>query len=263
MKKNNINTHVTPAIRRPGSSPRASLDSGLRPLSDEIGRGTSSPMLGRRSDGHRWIQTAVLFSFLGLLWGCGSVEGVDVNYNPSEQLLPHHIQKIALHPVVNQTKQFGISSKLSISIRDAFLRNGNYSIVPDNDPQAQGIVETYITRYILTPLTFNQNLTPVTYQLLMLMDIKFVDIKTNTILWDQPNIQSIVTYTDAAIPGGITEEQAREEIYPQFADDVVKRVVHGFGTVMGEASRVITSTAPSTAPNVEPTSTFTAPTKPY
>jgi hypothetical protein len=208
-------------------------------------------------------KTAALLSLLGLLWGCGSVAGVDINYNPADQLLPHHIQKIALHPVVNKTKQFGISDKLSIIIRNQFLKNGDYSIVPDNDPAAQGIVETSITRYILTPLTFNQNLTPVTYQLIILLDIQFVDVKTNTILWDQPNIQGLATYTDAAIPGGITEEQAREEIYPTLADDVVTRVVHGFGTVMGEASRVIISSAPSTAPNVEPTSTFTPITKPY
>ncbi len=198
-----------------------------------------------------------------LFYGCSnaSVGGVDVQYNPSEQLLPHNIQKIALHPVVNKTQQFGISDKLSIVIRDHFIKNGDYMIVPDKD--AEGIVETSITRYINTPLTFNQNLTPETYQLLMLLDIQFVDYKTNTVLWDQPNIQETVNYTDAAIPGGITEEQAREELYPVLANDVVTRVVHGFGTVMGEASRVITSTAPSTAPVAQPPSTFTPPVTPY
>lgn len=206
-------------------------------------------------------KTLILLSLLSLLPGCGSIADTEVNYNPSEQLLPHHIQKIALHPVVNKTKQFGISGKLSIVIRNHFLQNGDYVIVPDKD--AQGIVEPSITRYILTPLTYTQNLTPQTYQLLMLMDIQFVDVKTNTVLWDQPNIQEQVTYTDAAIPGGITEEQAREEIYPVLADAVVTRVVHGFGTVMGEASRVITSTAPSTAPAAPPSSSFTPPVTPY
>ncbi len=209
------------------------------------------------------VLSAVFACLSPLFYGCSnaSVEGVDVQYNPSEQLLPHHVQKIALHPVVNKTQQFGISDKLSIVIRDHFIRNGDYLIVPDKD--AQGIVEPSITRYINTPLTFNQNLTPQTYQLLMLLDVQFVDVKTNTVLWDQPNLQETVTYTDAAIPGGITEEQAREELYPKLAHDVVTRVVHGFGTVMGEASRVITSTAPSTAPVAPPPSTFTPPVTPY
>lgn len=206
-------------------------------------------------------KTAALLTLLGLLSGCGSVADVDISYNPAEQLLPHHIQKIALHPVVNKTQQFGIEDKLTIVIRDHFLKNGDYVIVPDKD--AQGIVEPAITRYILTPIAFNQNLTPTTYQLLMLMDVQFVDVKTNTILWDQPNIQAMVTYTDAAIPGGITEEQAREEIYPTLADDVVTRVVHGFGTVMGEASRVINSTAPSTTPISTPPDTYTPAVVPY
>ena len=206
-------------------------------------------------------KTAALLTLLGLLSGCGSVADVDISYNPAEQLLPHHIQKIALHPVVNKTQHFGIEDKLTIVIRDHFLKNGDYVIVPDKD--AQGIVEPAITRYILTPIAFNQNLTPTTYQLLMLMDVQFVDVKTNTILWDQPNIQAMVTYTDAAIPGGITEEQAREEIYPTLADDVVTRVVHGFGTVMGEASRVINSTAPSTTPISTPPDTYTPAVVPY
>ncbi len=209
------------------------------------------------------VLSAAFACLLPVFYGCSaaSVEGVDVQYNPAEQLLPHNVQKIALHPVVNKTQQFGISDKLSIVIRDHFIRNGDYLIVPDKE--AEGVVETSITRYINTPLTFNQNLTPQTYQLLMLLDIQFVDVKTNTVLWDQPNIQESVNYTDAAIPGGITEEQAREELYPKLADDVVTRVVHGFGTIMGEASRVITSTAPSTTPVTQPSSTFTPPVTPY
>ena len=58
--------------------------------------------------------SAVCASLLPLFYGCsnGSVGGVDVQYNPAEQLLPHSVQKIALHPVVNKTQQFGISKNI-------------------------------------------------------------------------------------------------------------------------------------------------------
>jgi hypothetical protein len=51
---------------------------------------------------------------------------------------------------------------------------------------------------------------------------------------------------------GLTEEQAREQIWDILARNIVKRVVDGFGSVTGTSERRITGEAPSTLPAVKP-----------
>jgi hypothetical protein len=185
-----------------------------------------------------------LWGFLAACSVFSACESDSINYRPSPQLLPQHIHKIAVRPVTNKTQQFGLEDKLTLAIIDEFLRNGEYSIVPE--AQADGIVVTTITRYILTPIQYNAVLTPVTYKLQILLDVQFVDKKSNTILWDEPNIDGILTYTNETLKGGITEEQAREQIWNQLAVDVVRRVVQGFGSVTGTSQRAISGQPPPT-----------------
>lgn len=181
-----------------------------------------------------------------LLWGCGQ----DVAYRPTPQILPPNIKRIALRQIQNKTQQFGLEDKLLLRVRDEFLRDGRYPLLPEAN--ADGIVVITISRYILTPVQFDANLIPTAYKLRVLADLQFVDKEKNAALWEEKNLESIVTYPASTLPGGRTEEQAREEAWNQLASDIVKRVVDGFGSVTGTSKRRITSEAPSTAPAAQP-----------
>lgn len=176
--------------------------------------------------------------------------GPDVAYRPAPQILPSNIKKIALRLVINKTQQFGLEDRFTLRIRDEFLRDGRYPIVPENE--ADGVVVPTITRYILTPIQFDQNLTPTAYKLRILVDLQFVDRATNTALWEEHNMEGIEQYPAETLPGGMTEEQAREAIWDQLSRDIVTRVIDGFGSVTGESSRRVSGDAPSTAPAAQP-----------
>lgn len=180
------------------------------------------------------------------LAACGS----DVAYRPTPQLLPSHIQKLALRPIVNKSPQFGLEDKLALAVRDEFLRDGRYPLVPE--PESNGIVWITITRYILTPIQYDATLAPTTYKLRILIDVNFVDRASNQTLWEEKNLESTLTYPAAALAGGLTEEQAREQIWDVLAKLVVRRTIDGFGAVTGTSERRITGDAPSTAPSVRP-----------
>ncbi len=179
---------------------------------------------------------------------CGP-EGTEISYNPAPQLVPHSIQKIALRHVINKTQQFGLEDKLTIAIRDEFLRNGQYEIVPEN--QAAGIVQVTINLYVLQPLTFDASLVPTSFKLRIGIDLQLIDVKTHTALWDQPNIEAIQTYAADTLPGGMTEEMAREACWDILSREVVNRVIKGFGIVMGTSARRISGETPSTPPPAE------------
>lgn len=163
--------------------------------------------------------------------------GEDVIYKPAPQILPQHIGVLAVRPVANKTQQFGLEDKFTLRIRDEFLRNGRYKISPESD--ADGVVVFIITRYILTPIQYDSVMTPTAYKLRVMGDLQFVDRHTNTILWTEPNLEGIQTYTASTLAGGMTEEQARELIWDVLARDTVKRTIDGFGSVSGRSRRDI------------------------
>ncbi|PCI34745.1 MAG: hypothetical protein COB53_11710 [Elusimicrobia bacterium] len=173
--------------------------------------------------------------------GCG---GSEVLYRPSHQILPENIHSIAIRYVINKTQQFGLEDKLTLQIRDEFLRNGEYRILPED--RSDGIVQVTIRRYILVPTQFDTVLTPIAYKLRIMIDLAFIDRKENRILWTEPNLEGIQSYTASTLSGGITEEQARELIWDQIARDIVKRTVGGFGSVTGTSIREI---APDLSPS--------------
>jgi len=184
----------------------------------------------------RHLHVLLMASVAALALGCS---GDDVIYKPAAQILPQHINRLAVRPVVNKTQQFGLEDKLTLRIRDEFLRNGRYKIAPE--PESDGVVVLIITRYILTPIQYDAVLTPTAYKLRVMADLQFIDRHANTILWTEPNLEGVQTYTAPTLSGGITEEQARELIWDVLARDVVKRTVEGFGTVSGRSRREISS----------------------
>jgi hypothetical protein len=173
---------------------------------------------------------------IGALLGLAACGGPEVTYNPAPQLLPHHIGNIAVRTFKNNTQQFGLEDRLTLTVIDAFLADGDYNVVPENE--ADGVVVGTLTRYILTPLTFDTNLVPTTYKLQVYFDLQFIDRQKNQILWEEPNFVEHLRFTAPTLPGGITEEQARENTWTMIANDTVKRVVQGYGTVTGKSERM-------------------------
>ena len=180
--------------------------------------------------------------------GCG--RGPDMDYRPTAQLLPSNIQKLSIRPIDNKTQQFGLEDKLALAVRDQFLKDARYPLTPENE--SNGIVWITISRYILTPLLYDATLAPTSYKLRVLVDVQLVDRSTNQALWEEKNLEGSLTYPNATLTGGLTEEQARENIWATLAPMIVKRVVDGFGAVTGTSERRITGDAPSTAPTTQP-----------
>ncbi|MFI5350529.1 MAG: LPS assembly lipoprotein LptE [Elusimicrobiota bacterium] len=176
--------------------------------------------------------------------------GPDIGYRPAPQLLPANIQKLAMHPLVNKTEQFGLEDKLALAVRDHFLGDTRYPLVPEEE--ADGVLWITITRYILTPLTFDATLAPTSYKLTIIVDAQMVDQSKKQTLWDERNLRGDLTFQNQNLPGGITEEQARENIWAILAPKIVTRTIDGFGAVTGSSQRIISGDAPSTAPAAQP-----------
>ena len=174
----------------------------------------------------------LLAAALGLT-ACGASS--DIIYKPAAQKLPQHIKKIAVRPFSNKTQQFGLEEKLTLKVIDEFLKNGEYSVAPES--AAQGVIVGEINHYILTPIQYDVNLVPTVYKLNVIAGVRLLDKEQNRYLWEEPALQVTKMYSAANLPGGFTEEQARESLWEILAKDVVLRTVEGFGSVSSTSQK--------------------------
>lgn len=161
----------------------------------------------------------------------------NITYRPAEQKLPQHIKQIAVRPFVNKTPQFGLEEKLTLRTIDEFLKKGEYALAPE--ASAQGVVVGEIVHYILTPIQYDVNLVPTVYKLNVIVSAKFLDRNANRYLWEEPALQAVKMYSASTLPGGMTEEYARESLWEVLAKDIVKRTVEGFGTATSASQKKI------------------------
>src|SRR5688500_4179568 len=88
-----------------------------------------------------------------VLAACGeTTEG----YKPSSVLLPVHIRRIAVRPIVNKTQYFGLEEKLRLRLEEEFIRDGRLPYV-NKEEDADGVVVAEIVRYIREPISYDDN----------------------------------------------------------------------------------------------------------
>lgn len=181
------------------------------------------------------MKKLLLLASLAGLGACAT--SPDIVYRPAEQKLPEHIKQIAIRPFSNRTPQFGLEEKITLKVIDEFLKNGEYSIAPEGS--AQGVIVGEITHYILTPIQYDMNLVPTVYKLNVIASVRLLDKTYNRYLWEEPALQTTKMYSAANLPGGLTEEQAREALWEILAKDIVLRTVQGFGSVSSASQKKI------------------------
>ena len=171
---------------------------------------------------------------IGVFIAC-SQEGII--YKPAEQIMPQHIKSIAVRVFLNKTQQFGLEEKLTLKIVNEFLKNGQYKIV--NEDIADGIIAGEITHYILTPIQYDSNMVASVYKINIILSVKLIDKKSNVYIWQEPALQATKIYSASTLPGGMTEEQAREYLWDILSKDIVKRTVEGFGSATSTSEKKI------------------------
>jgi hypothetical protein len=185
------------------------------------------------------------FAVVGALFLSGCAGSV---YEPSALVLPPHIKSIAVRRFVNKTQFYGLEEKLWLDVTNQFIQDGRIAYAT-NESQADGVAAGEISRYILQPTAYDANLVPRQYKLTVLVDLKFIDRVTNTLLWEEPRLEEDLQFSADTLPGGLSEEEAREQIWNAFAKDILKRTLEGFGSVMGASPRKIEGNEPSEAPS--------------
>lgn len=159
-------------------------------------------------------------------------------YQPSIQVLPPHIKKIAVSSFQNKTNVFRLEEILRIEVNNELLKDGRFNIVDDIN-SCDGYVSGEILYYILQPIAYGENFEPQQYKLRLIMNLYFVDRVNNVILWEEPNLEETLFFAAPTLPGGLTEEEAKKTVVSNMAKKIYLRTVEGFGTVTGRSYKKV------------------------
>ncbi len=148
--------------------------------------------------------------------------------------LPAYIQTIGIPQFINTTPVYELEQVFTERVRTEFINRGNYKVQPNNTG-----VDALLTGEILTiqiqPASFTDEQQASRYILTVTAKIEFRDLKTNNVLWENPQWVYRDEYeatagTDALDPNAFLAQgsDALERVGTEFAKAVVSAILEAF-----------------------------------
>ncbi|MFA5858116.1 MAG: LPS assembly lipoprotein LptE [Elusimicrobiota bacterium] len=161
----------------------------------------------------------------------------------STKNLPSYIKKVAIPMFTNKTVTYGLEEALTLRVKEEFYRDGRMEVV--DEQKADAIIIGDITRYILEPLTYDDDHLVVEQKLWVLFDFGLFEKDVVTGKWKEKpliyerNLEGSYRFFVSTKPGGMSEAEAQRLIWDRLSRDILVRVTEGYGTVTGISDRKV------------------------
>jgi hypothetical protein len=149
-------------------------------------------------------------------------------YGFSSSLLPGHIRTIAIPLMENRSDRGDLNTALADSLAEAFIDDHTLRVV--GEKEADSVLEGAILEYRREPLTVAADETVQEYRVEIVVEVRFVDLRKNKILWEEKRLSQWDTYNFAGTGGqeAETEEVAIGRVLAKLTDDILNRTVEGW-----------------------------------
>jgi hypothetical protein len=153
--------------------------------------------------------------------GCGV-------YGFSSSLLPGHIKSVAVPLFENRTERGDLATALADSLTEAFIDNHTLQVV--GEKAADSSLEGALLEYRRQPFTVDENEQVLEYKVEILVEVRFVDIRKNQVIWEEPKLVQWATYVFTPRPGEQpeSEEVGIGRVVAKLTDDILNRTVEGW-----------------------------------
>jgi hypothetical protein len=136
--------------------------------------------------------------------------------------LPGHLKTVSVPVFKNRSSEAGAEATITAAVVNAFATNGRLRVVPLD--KADSVLEGEITNYSVQSLTYDSKLNLRSYQLTVSMDVRFRDLKTEEVLWQQSGLVERVSFD---VAGQVSDTISREEgAVKQAALEIGRKVVN-------------------------------------
>ena len=148
--------------------------------------------------------------------------------------LPAYIQTIGIPQFVNTTPVYELELVFTERVRTEFINRGNYKVLPEATG-VDALLAGEILTLQLTPASFTDQQQASRYTFTITAKIEFRDLKTNTVLWDNPQWVFREEYEATSASDALDvnaflgqESGALERIAEEFAKSVVSAILEAF-----------------------------------
>ena len=121
--------------------------------------------------------------------------------------LPADVRTVAVPILANRTTKPFVETEMTRALADAFATDGRLKIASRD--AADAVLEGEVTGYELVSIAFDPAANVRLYRLVVTMNVRFRDIRRNTLLFEQ---QGLSEKADFRVSGAVSETISREEI---------------------------------------------------
>jgi hypothetical protein len=148
--------------------------------------------------------------------------------------LPAYIQTIGIPQFINTTPVYELEQVFTERVRTEFINRGNYKVQPTTTG-VDAVLTGEILNIQISPASFTDQQQASRYILTVTAKIEFRDVKTNNVLWENPQWVFRDEYeatagADALDPNAFLAQgsDALERVGSEFAKSVVSAILEAF-----------------------------------
>jgi hypothetical protein len=151
--------------------------------------------------------------------------------------LPVDIKTIGIPNFVNRTTVFNLETQLTQKVRAEFIGRGRYQILPEAT-NVDALLVGEVSNVSLLPQSFTGNGALASrYSITMTARVELRDVRTNTVLWENPALISRQDYDAPGATAGVPadpaqffgqDQNALDRMSTEFARTIVSAILEAF-----------------------------------
>ena len=141
--------------------------------------------------------------------------------------IPDHIKTIAIPNFVNKTTRYQAEQFVTNALREEFIKRSKLTLV-DRVSRAQSVLEGNITRFDVIPVSYSSDATANLYRITIVLNVRFIDIKTGKIIFENQNMSFTDTYVIDYGDFFSQETETLIKISGEFAASIVSIILENF-----------------------------------
>ncbi len=141
--------------------------------------------------------------------------------------IPPRIKTVAIPNFENKTSRDQIDQIITKAIKDEFIRRSSLDL-SDRPDNADSLIEGMITRFDVTPVTFGADSSANLYRITITIDIRFLDIDTNEVIFEGKGLTFSENYDINYENFFSRETETLIKIADDFASSVVTTILENF-----------------------------------
>ena len=141
--------------------------------------------------------------------------------------VPEHIKTIVIPDFDNKTARYQLDQYITFAVKEEFIKRSDLMLA-DREGRADAVLEGTINRFDVTPISYGDDASANLYKVTIAVDVRFIDLKTNEIIFEGKGISFTDTYEIDEDDFFSQETETLLKIAEEFAASIVTTILENF-----------------------------------